>query len=84
MATLIEYSAWPNDNNFAEKPKLTSIGYLTINPDQALENLLPKFYVANYLDIKVPSKSEFDNENQGLKISQVPNGMCSPRTYVLS
>jgi len=76
MSTLIEYS---NSLNTSEapllRPKLTTIGYLIMPPEQALRKLLPEFYVVDYLGTKIPSKSKYDNENNGLKISSLEDGI---------
>lgn len=71
MATFVEYL--DESNLFC--PNLTPIGYLNMNPEKALRDLLPDFYVVNYQGVLIPSKSEFTNNNQGLRISSVANGI---------
>lgn len=71
MATHIEYI---NAQSML-KTEITTIGYLKINPRQTLRYLLPKVYVADYLGTRILSRSEFDNHNQGLKISEIEKGI---------
>jgi len=74
MATFIEYSKEDKELR-SFKPKLTSIGYLNLQPEQSLRELISNFYVVNYLGTDIPSKSKSTNYNDGLKISLVPNGI---------
>jgi len=75
MATFVEYSDQSDIETFFSRAKLTPIGYITINPEQALRNLLPNFYVVDYLGISIPSRSEYANYNQGLRLSPVADGI---------
>ncbi len=71
MATLVEYL----DNSNIVRSISTTIGYLSINPAQALQNLFPQFYITQYFDLKIPSKSQWDNLNSGLKLSEIKDGL---------
>lgn len=76
MATLVEYL----DGSDILKVMvgaydLTPIGYLKIDPPQALRELLLNFYVADYLGISIPSRSRYINCNQGLRISHAADGI---------
>jgi|GEM_PF-3686697 len=87
MATLIEYSTKEVYNpekyilsfeagRLREKTKKPIvIGYLNINPKQALEELMPNFYVVGYSELNIPSKSKIYHENPGLIISEIPDGI---------
>lgn len=71
MATFVEYSDQSNMQTWISGTKLIPIGYLTANPEQALRVLLPNFYVVDYLGIPIPSRSEYANQNQGLRLSPI-------------
>lgn len=77
MATFVEYSE-PDvleGNLWTPGVKLTSIGYLRLSPEKALRELLPSFYVVDYLGITIPSRNKYSNYNQGLRISPVNDGI---------
>jgi len=75
MATFVEYSDQSKMKTWISGAKLTPIGYLTADPEQALRDLLPNFHVVNYLGVSIPSKSEYANCNQGLRLSPVADGI---------
>lgn len=75
MATLIEYSDRSEFKDWFSGAKITPIGYLTANPQQAFSQLLPNLYVVDYSGIAIPSRSKFANHNQGLRLSPVPDGI---------
>ncbi|MFT4343689.1 MAG: hypothetical protein ACMXYE_02990 [Candidatus Woesearchaeota archaeon] len=75
MATFIEYSDRSNVETICFGAELTPIGYVAKNPKEVLRILLPEFYVVDYLDVRVPSRSEFDNRNLGLRLSSVADGI---------
>jgi len=75
MATFIEYSQYPDIESLIRGPELTPIGYLNTSPKEALKNLLPEYYVVDYLGIPIPSRSKYVNHNHGLKISPVEDGL---------
>ena len=75
MATLVEYLDQSELRDCVSGGRKTPIGYLNTNPNQVLRELLPNFYVVDYLGILIPSKNENPRKNNGLKISQIPDGI---------
>lgn len=89
MATLVEYinhSYKDNQENNSisnmfelmrriENPLITPIGYINKTPEDSLITLMNDYYVVKYEDIYIPSRSEYINKNEGLKISFVPDGI---------
>jgi len=73
MATLIEYANKPS--LFPSLTKRIPIGYLTENPNTHLSAILPKYHVVDFMGIPIPSKSIYPNQNTGLILSSVPDGI---------
>jgi hypothetical protein len=76
MATVVEYQ---NDSDGVQDLKsgqgIITLGYLKMNPDEALIRLMPTNYVVNYLGIVIPTRSEFINLNNGLRLSEILDGI---------
>jgi hypothetical protein len=71
MATFVEYLK----SEVISATERIPVGYLALSPEQALNDLLPRVYVADFRGIYIPSRSFFCNENNGLGLSYVPDGI---------
>jgi len=77
MATFVQYANYESSGGslLSVSPLLTPIGYLNMDPPTALKEILPVYHVIDFLGIRIPSRSEFDNLNHGLRLSKVDNGL---------
>jgi len=78
MGTKVEYVGIEHFGNY--KPTIDLVGNFSEEPNEALKTLLPRNYVVDFLDVPIPSKSEYINLNWGLKISPSDEDVASVNT----
>jgi|GEM_PF-6697920 len=61
----------PSEHIFKPNQIIFPITYLNASPQETLKNFISEYYIANYLGLKIPTKSRYANIHEGIIIKQM-------------